>query len=98
MAGRVAALREIVEALGAYTSATGRPAIPDAVLLDILDEREEEHGSGADYTVQSADNTMLVLLNKGLGLSIDGYFWDALSDQTSDMLAEHGLAEEAEVL
>ena len=90
--GRIDALREIHVLLAAYTSQTGRPAIPDAILYDTLVEREADHGSGADYTTPSADVAAATILDAGAGLSIDGYFWDALGDQTSDLLADHGLA------
>ena len=90
--GRIDALREIHVLLSAYSSQTGRPAFPDALLFDILVEREDDHGSGADYTTPSADVAAATILDAGKGLSIDGYFWDALGDQTSDLLAEFGLA------
>ena len=96
--GRVAALREIHSLLSGYTAATQRPAFSDAILFDSLTEREADHGSGADYTVESAEAAMDALLREGVGLSIDGYFWDAVNDQVSDLLSDHGLAEAAEVL
>ena len=93
--GRIDALREINSLLSTYTDETGRSALPDAILYDTLIEREADHGSGADYTVESADAAMGALLGEGVGLSIDAYFWDALNDQVSDMLSERGLAAEA---
>lgn len=94
--GRVAALRQIQSLLDQYTAATQRPAFGDTILFDTLVEREADHGSGADYTVASAERAMGALLDASKGLSISGYFWDSISDQVSDLLAEHGLAEPAE--
>ena len=90
--GRVAALAEIQELLTTYSAKTFRPAFADAILLDILTDREADFGSGADYTTASALHALRTIIDAGKGLSIDGHFWDAMSDQTSDLLAEHGLA------
>ena len=91
--GRIAALREINSLLSTYTDETGRPAVPDAILYDTLIEREADYGSGASYTVKSADEAMRALDSKGVTLSISGYFWDAIHDQVSDLLDEHGLVD-----
>ena len=91
-AGRVAALREMQSLLSQYTAATQRPAFGDLVLFDTLVEREADHGSGADYTVKSAEAAMSALLDARQGLAISGYFWDSVSDDVSNLLADNGLA------
>jgi hypothetical protein len=93
--GRVAALRDIKALLDDYTDATRRLAFPDAILYDVLAMRELDYGSGASYTVKSAEHAFTVLEEKNVGLSIDAYFWDGIEDQVSDLLDEHDLAEPA---